>query len=79
MFGCYGSAAYPFWGLWWLIPLIGFIFCIGMCILFRRKMSGRCWCFPRGANFGDIEAIRKENRELREEIEKVKAKKQSGG
>ncbi len=74
MFCCYGGATGTLWGWWWMIPLMGFILCFSMCFFFRRKATGRRWCFGGGIRFPDFESVKKEIRELREEIDKIKEK-----
>jgi hypothetical protein len=62
------------WGLWWLVPLIGIALCITMCMLFRHRMANRpfyCW---GGRHTGDLDGMKKDIQELKDELDKIKQK-----
>jgi hypothetical protein len=70
----YGNAWWPVWGWWWLVPLIGIALCIIMCLFFRSRIAGgRFYCWS-GASHADFEEMKKEIRELKEEIAKITGK-----
>ena len=71
----YGSASGPLGGFWWLIPLVGIILCIALCRFFRSRSIGRRFCGWQRVRSADVEALKNEIRELREEIGKVKGQK----
>jgi hypothetical protein len=56
------------WGWWWLVPLIGMALCIFMCIRMRSRMPGGRFCCWGGYGSADLDDMKREIRELREEI-----------
>ena len=54
------------------MPLIGMILCIMMCRLFRSSAAGSRFCCWGGVPDGRLEEVKKELRELKEEIGKIK-------
>ena len=55
------------------MPIIGIALCVIMCLFFRSRFAGgrfRCW---GSAHSADLEEMKKEIRELKEEIGKIKA------
>lgn len=74
MCGWCADASWPLWGCWWVVPLIGIALCIMMCLFFRSRFAGgriSCW---GGARPADLEEMKKEIRELKEELGKIKGK-----
>jgi hypothetical protein len=71
----WGSWGMPMWGFGWLIPLIGFAFCLAFVVVMMRTMSGgRFMCMGSHAHGGDdVGDLRREVRELREEVSRLKA------
>ena len=74
MYWWYGSAPSPVWGLWWIMPIICIALCIIMCIFFRSRFAGRRFCWRGGTYHNDFVEMKKEIRELKEELKKIKAK-----
>ena len=65
----------PMWGFWWIFPLIGFTICLVFVIVMVRAMSGgRGFMCMGGHERGPDETaeLRREVRELREEISRLK-------
>jgi hypothetical protein len=71
---CCGDGSWPVWGLWWLVPLIGIALCITMCTLFRHRMANRRFCCWSGTHTGDLDGIKKDIQELKDELDKTKQK-----
>jgi phosphate/sulfate permease len=67
-----GDASWSVGGWWWLVPLIGMALCITLCMLFRSSMTGRHFCCWGGVPDNRLDEVRKEIRELKEEIGKMK-------
>ena len=65
----------PMWGFGWLIPLIGFAFCLAFVVVMMRAMSGgrRFMCMGGHAQGGDdVTDLRRQVAELREEVNRLK-------
>ena len=60
------------WGWWWLVLLIGIVLCMVMCLRMRSKMPGRRFCCRGGAGAADIDEMKNEMKELREEVGSIK-------
>jgi hypothetical protein len=67
-----GDATWSVCGWWWMVPLIGIVLCIMMCRLFRASTTGRRFCCWGGKSDAGLADARKEIRELKEEIGKIK-------
>lgn len=71
----WGSWGGPMWGFWWIFPVIGLAFCLFFIVLMVRAMSGgaRSMCMG-GHDHGPDETseLRREVRELREELNRLK-------
>ncbi len=65
-----GDASWAGW--WWVVPLIGIVICIMMCRLFRSSAAGGRFCCWGGASDGRLDEVRREIRELKEEVGKMK-------
>ena len=74
MCGWCGDASWPIWGWWWVAPIIGIALCIIMCLFFRSRFAGGRFCCWGSTHRADPEEMRKEVRELKEEIVKIKGK-----
>ena len=65
----------PMWAFWWIFPLLGLLVCLGMIVMMIRAMRGGGFmCMghhARGAD--DMADLRRELRELREEVKALKA------
>ena len=63
----------PMWGMWWIFPLIGLAFII--LILFAiSRFFGSGVGFCGGRRYDEIEDLRREMRELKDEISKLRKK-----
>ncbi len=69
-----GNECGSLWGWWWLIPLICMILCVWSCRSARRRPDGARICGWGSPRRTDIEAMKNEIRELREEMVKMKGK-----
>jgi hypothetical protein len=69
-----GDASWSGWGWWWVVPLIGIDLCITMCVFFRSSSAGGRFCYWGGTPDGRLDDVRKEIRELKQEIGKMKEK-----
>ena len=67
-----GNASGAGWGGWWVVPLICIAVCILFCRFFRTRTAGGRLCCWGGASDGSFDDVRKEIRELKEEIGKIK-------
>lgn len=74
MNGWCGDASWSAWGWWWVAPLIGIVLCIMLCRLFRTSTAGRRFCCWGGVPDAGLAEVRRELRELKEEIGKMKEK-----
>ena len=63
----------PMWGMWWIFPLIGLAFMI-VCLfaISRFFRGGAGFCGDR--RYNEIEHLRGEMRELKDEIVKLRRK-----
>ncbi len=59
-------------GWWWVVLLICIAVCIIFCRFFRTRTAGGRFCCWGGASDGSLDDVRKEIRELKEEIGKIK-------
>jgi len=62
------------WAWWWVVPLVGIALCIMMCMFFKSRMGNRRFCCWGGVGSTDLEEMKKEIRELKEELGKIKKK-----
>jgi hypothetical protein len=56
------------------MPLIGIILCFTFCMIFRTRMAGSRFCCWGSTPDGPLDDVRKELRDLKEEIGKMKEK-----
>jgi hypothetical protein len=71
----HGSWGGPWGGFGWIFPLLGLVFMVLMLLFCLRRMGGTmCGCgMPHGQiPQSDLEALRREVRELREELHRVR-------
>ena len=64
------------WAFWWIFPLLGLLVCLGMIVMMVRAMRGGAgpMCMRHHAQGADDTAeLRRELRELREEVKQLKA------
>ena len=66
----WGPWGMPMWGFGWLIPLIGLALCLAFAVVMMRAMSGGWRCHAHGGD--DVADLRREVRELREEVSRLK-------
>jgi hypothetical protein len=69
-----GNECGSLWGWWWLIPLVCMILCVLSCRSARRRPDGARFCGWGGVRRTDVEAMKNEIRELKEELGKMKGK-----
>jgi uncharacterized membrane protein len=65
----------PMWGMGWIFPLIGLLFVVLMmvfCVRMMRGMGGTAMCGHAGRHASEADDLRREVRELREEIQKLR-------
>ena len=67
----------PMWGGWWIFPLLGLLFIVLMMVfcarMMRGMMGGAGLCGHGGQHATETDDLRREVRELREEIQKLRA------
>jgi hypothetical protein len=78
MCGWCGDASWTVSGWWWMVPLIGFVLCMMMCMVFRSRMAGRRFCCWGGTGATDLGEVKKEIKVLKDEMENFKTKKENG-
>jgi uncharacterized membrane protein len=66
----WGSWGMPMWGFGWLIPLIAFAFCLIFVVVMMRVMGRARGGHERSGD--DMADLRREVRELREEVSRLK-------
>ena len=74
MCGWCGSDAGFLCGWWWLIPVAAMILCFSFCFFFRRQHGGGRFCCWGGGRIDEPGSLKREIRELREEIDRIKEK-----
>ncbi len=61
----------PMWGMWWIFPLVGLIFVIVMLFAISRFFGGG-FGFCGGRRYDEIEDLKREMRDLKEEVAKLR-------
>ena len=61
------------WGFWWIFPLIGIGFMVIIMLMMRRFLHGRMGCCGT-SGVGEMDALRKEIQELKDELDRLKRK-----
>jgi hypothetical protein len=69
MWGGYSGG--PWSGFGWIVPLLGLLFMVGMALACFRMM-GSCMTRHGGRPDTEVEALRRDVRELQEEIRKLR-------
>jgi len=64
---------HPMWGMGWIFPLIGLAFMI-LCLFAISRFFGGGAGFCGGRRYNEIEDLRREMRELKDEIAKLRKK-----
>jgi len=64
---------YPMWGMWWIMPLIGLVFIIVVLFAISRFLGGGGW-FGGGRRYDEMEELRREIRELKDEVARLRRK-----
>lgn len=66
----------PMWGFWWIFPVIGLLICLFVVVVVLRTIAsgGRFMCmWPHHRDSDEIDRLRSEVEELREQIKKQRA------
>ena len=71
MWGWNGS--HPMWGMGWIFPLIGLVFIIVVLFAVSRFFRGGA-SFCGGTRHDEIEDLRREIRDLKDEVARLKRK-----
>jgi hypothetical protein len=61
------------WGMGWIFPLVGFLFVI-FCLFAMSHFFGRGAGFCGGRRYNEIEGLRREIRDLKDEIARLRRK-----
>ena len=67
------NGPHPMWGMGWIFPLIGFVFIL-FCLFAMSRFFGGGAGFCGGRRYNEIENLRREVRELKVEIAKLRGK-----
>ena len=67
------NGPHSMWGMWWIFPLIGLAFMI-VCLFVISRFFGAGVGFCGSRRYNEIEDLRKEMRELKDEIAKLRKK-----
>ncbi len=63
----------PMWGMWWIFPLIGLV-CIIVILFAISRFFGGGMGFCGGRRHDEIDDLRREMRELKDEIANLRKK-----
>jgi|WetSurMetagenome_2_1015567.scaffolds.fasta_scaffold394193_2 hypothetical protein len=74
MCGWCGDGSWTMWAWWWVVPLVGIVLCITMCMFFKSRMGTRHFCSWGGVGSTDLEEMKNEIEKLKVDIEIVKEK-----
>ena len=67
------NSPHPMWGIWWIFPLMGLFFVI-VVLFFISQFFGRRRGFCGGRRYDEIEDLRREIRELKDEVARLRKK-----
>jgi hypothetical protein len=64
------------WAFWWILPLVGMVVCIAFMIVmsFSSRFRGRRFGCCGWGRYDETESLRREIRQLRDELAKVKTR-----
>jgi hypothetical protein len=67
------NGPHPMWGMGWIFPLIGIVF-IAVILFVISRFFGRGGPFCGGRRYDEIDDLRREVRELKDEVAKLRRK-----
>ena len=67
------NGLHPMWGMGWIFPLIGLVFIIVVLFTISR-IFGRGGSFCGGRRYDELDDLRREVRELKDEVARLRRK-----